>query len=105
MMVEIRANLPKKTKRQISKAVKNGKKIAREIREAEHRELRKAADEFLNVMTEVVDHYVFVHDVEGLGRLVTQVHIVQDHALLQVLRDKGMSEEITALCDKAGARL
>jgi len=82
--------------------VRVSRKEEKAIREAEHRELRKAGDEFLKTIAEVVNHYVFVHDVEGLGRLVTQVRIVQDHAVLETLRNKGLSKEIIELCDKAG---
>lgn len=101
----MRDELPKKTREQIGKAIKDGKKLHREIREAEHQELNKAADEFLKTLTEVVNHYVFVHDIEGLDRLVTQVHIVQDHAVLEALRNKGLSKEIEVLCDRAGRKI
>jgi len=77
--------------------------------------IRNVADEFelvsaqvatnlrVKKVQEVVDHYVFVHDIEGLDRLVTQIHIVQDHAVLEALRRKGFFKEIEALCDKAGS--
>jgi hypothetical protein len=83
--------------------VKISRKEVKAIREAEHLELRKAADKFLKALTEAVNHYVLFHDVEGLDRLVTQVQVIQDHAVLEVLRNKGLQKEIDALCDKAGS--
>jgi hypothetical protein len=64
--------------------------------------LRKTADEFIARIEEIVDHCLILEDVDKLGRLVTQVLIFMDSEVLDALRDKGFSDEITELCDKAG---
>ena len=65
-------------------------------------ELRKAADEFLESIREEVDSCVFLGDVDRLGGLVNVVKIYLDHKVVETIRDKGLGEELTALCDKAG---
>lgn len=64
--------------------------------------LRETADEFLKTIQERVDQLVFIEDVDGLGRLVEQVEIIGAFEVLKALKDKGLSKDITALCDKAG---
>jgi len=100
--MEIEKTLPKKVQRTLAKTRKMAEKQAQKIRATEHAELCKVADEFLKTLTEIVNECVFLHDIEGLDLLVSQVHMVQDHRVLQVLRNKGFSKEITDLCDKAG---
>lgn len=78
------------------------KGFRKDVHDAETRELRKAADEFLEAIKESVDSYVLLNDVESLGRLVTQVEIVGAYEVVKAIRDKGFDKELTALCDKVG---
>lgn len=64
--------------------------------------LKETAKEFLKTVQERVDQLVFIEDVDGLGRLVEQVEILGGYEVIKVLKDKGLSKDITALCDKAG---
>jgi len=82
--------------------VKTSKREEKAIREAEHKELRKAANEFLRAVKEKVDSLVLLHDIEGLDRLVTQVEIVGGYEIVKIIRDKGFGKELTKLCDKVG---
>lgn len=66
------------------------------------KELRLVADAFLATIKEEVDSCVFLHDIDRLGRLVTQVDIVMGYEVVKVIRDKGFSKELIALCDKVG---
>ncbi len=66
------------------------------------KELRATADEFLAVIKERVNMLVLLEDIDGLGRLVDQVEIIGAYEVIKALKDKGLSAEITALCDKAG---
>lgn len=84
------------------KPVKISKREEKAIRKAEHEELQKAADEFLEAVKERVDSLVLLHDIEGLDRLVTQVEIVGAYETVKVIRDKGFGKELTELCDKVG---
>lgn len=62
----------------------------------------ETADKFLGRIHEIVAHCLILEDVDKLGRLVTQVHILMDYEVLNVLREKGLNKEIIELCDKAG---
>ena len=86
----------------VPKPVKISKREEKAIRKAEHGELRKAADEFLEAVKERVDMYVLLHDLEGLDRLVTQIDIIGAYETVRAIRDKGFSKELTKLCDKVG---
>lgn len=44
----------------------------------------------------------FLHDIEGLDRLVTQVEMVGNFEIVKAIRDKGFDKELTELCDKVG---
>jgi hypothetical protein len=67
--------------------------------------LAKTADHFLSLMKEKVSIYLLTEDFDALGRLVEQMDILSGYEVLKTLRDKGMSKEITELCDKAGKQL
>jgi len=71
-------------------------------REKVQKELRKAADEFLETLREKVDSCVILCDVDGLHELVTAVHVVSDWQLVKSIREKGFGKELTALCDLVG---
>lgn len=64
--------------------------------------MRKTADEFIDAVTEKVNSYVILGDVDGLGRLVEQVEILGGYEIIDALKKKGLGKDITALCDKAG---
>lgn len=66
--------------------------------------LVNTADQFLVAMQEKVSTYLFLEDVDALGRLVAQMDILSGYEVLKTLRDKGMSKQITELCDKAGKK-
>jgi hypothetical protein len=72
------------------------------LKRKDHKTLRKVADEFINAVKEEVDSAVLLGDTDRLDRLVTQVDIVLGYEVLKTLRDKGLSKDITKLCDKAG---
>ena len=72
------------------------------LTEKERKALEETADKLLRVVKEMVTLCLWTEDVDKLGRLVTQVHVLQGYEVLKVLRDKGFSKEITELCDKAG---
>ena len=65
-------------------------------------ELRKVVDEFLRAVKERVDMHVFLCDVEGLDELVQAVKVVGHYQLVEGIRKKGFSKELTELCDKVG---
>jgi len=73
-----------------------------EEREKVQKELRKVADDFLKVVTEKVDGYVFLCDSKGLGELVSAVDVVSGWQLVRTIREKGFGKELTELCDKVG---
>jgi molybdopterin/thiamine biosynthesis adenylyltransferase len=70
----------------------------------ERKAFKETACRFLEAIKEIVDHCLITEDVDGLGRLVTQIDILQGYEILKVLRDKGVSKEITELCDRAGKK-
>jgi len=72
------------------------------VNKKEKEAFRKTADAFLQTMKERVAMLVLIEDVDGLGRLVSQVDILSGYEVIKALRDKGLSKEITALADKAG---
>jgi len=84
------------------KPVKISKREEKAIRKAEHEELRYAAKEFLDAIKEKVNMHVFLHDIEGLDRMVTQVDMIGAYEVVKGIRDKGFSKELTELCDKVG---
>ena len=45
-------------------------RLANEIREDEQKQLKETADKLLKVIHEVVDSYVLLRDIDGLGRLI-----------------------------------
>jgi len=69
----------------------------------ERKALKETADRFLETIKEIINHCLITEDIDELGRLVTQIDILQGYEVLKVLRDKGFSKEITELCDKAGS--
>lgn len=71
-------------------------------REKVRKELRKTADEFLQVVREKVDSCVILCDVDGLDELVKAVEVVSGWQLVHLIREKGFGKELTELCDKAG---
>ena len=64
--------------------------------------LETTAKKFLNVMNEKVETYLLLEDIDALDRLIAQMDILGGYEVMKTLRDKGMSKEITELCDKAG---
>ena len=80
----------------------NGKK---KLSKTNKKALASTAEQFLTVMKEKVSTYLFLEDVDALGRLVSQMDILSGYEVLKTLRDKGMSKQITELCDKAGEKL
>jgi len=98
-VVSLLAEIP-----ELHKPIKVSKREEKAIRKAEHAELRKAADEFLETIKEKVDLLVLSHDIEGLDRLVTQVDIIGAYELLKGIKNKGFGREFTELCDKVGRR-
>lgn len=74
------------------------------LTEKERKMLKKTANKFVDEVREIVAHCLILEDVDKLGRLVTQVHILLDHEVLDALREKGLEKEITELCDKAGSK-
>ena len=72
------------------------------VSENNRKALRSTANKFLCTMQEKVSTYVFLGDVDALDRLVTQMDILSGYEVIKTLRDKGLSKEITRLCDKAG---
>lgn len=70
----------------------------------ERKALKETADAFIEAIKEIVAHCLILEDVDKLGRLVTQVDILQGYNVLKALRDKGFSKEIIELCDKAGKK-
>ena len=74
----------------------------KKLSKASKKALATTAEKFLNAMKEKVSTYLFLEDVDALGRLVAQMDILSGYEVLKTLRDKGMSKEITELCDKAG---
>ena len=80
----------------------NGKK---KLSNANKKALASTAEQFLTVMKEKVSTYLFLEDVDALDRLVSQMDILSGYEVLKTLRDKGMSKQITELCDKAGKKL
>lgn len=80
--------------------MKEKKKLSKVNKKA----LASTAEKFLTVMKEKVSTYLFLEDVDALDRLVSQMDILSGYEVLKTLRDKGMSKEITELCDKAGKK-
>jgi len=80
----------------------NGKK---KLSKTNKKALVSTAEQFLTVMKEKVSTYLFLEDVDALDRLVSQMDILSGYEVLKTLRDKGMSKQITELCDKAGKKL
>lgn len=99
---ELMSKLPKETQKAIKSAEKLGKREYVKLKKAEQKHLRETADQFLEAVREKVDSYVLLHDIDGLDRLVTQVEILGGFEVIHALKEKGLSKEITALCDKAG---
>lgn len=64
--------------------------------------LQKVANKFLQAIKERVDTYVLLGQVDELGRLVEQVEILGEFEIIHALKEKGLSKDITALCDKVG---
>ena len=71
----------------------------------EKKALARTAEKFLAVMKEKVTTYLWLEDVDALDRMVSQMDILSGYEVLKTLRDKGLSEEITKLCDKAGKKV
>jgi hypothetical protein len=71
-------------------------------REKIRKQLRKAGNDFLQVVKEEVDSCVLLCDVERLERLTSIVHVHMDSEVIRTLREKGLSKDIRKLCDKAG---
>jgi len=65
-------------------------------------ELRKRGDEFIESIKEEVDNCVLLCDAEKLSELIGVVAMYLDSRLIRTLREKGLSEDIRELCDKAG---
>jgi len=80
--------------------VKISKREESAIKRAEHKELRKAADEFLEAIKEMVDMHVLLQDIEGLDRLVMQVEIIGAYEIIRAIRE--FDKELTKLCDRVG---
>lgn len=68
------------------------------------RAMQRIAREFLKAIHDRVSLCLILEDVDGLGRLVTQMDILMGYEVMKTLRDKGMSEEINKLADKAGLK-
>jgi len=66
------------------------------------KKLRERADEFLEAIREEVDSCVLLLDAERLSGLTGVVAMYLDSQLIRSLREKGLSEDIRKLCDKAG---
>jgi len=70
--------------------------------EDQKRTLRQIGQEFLKAVQDAVDAVVFLGDFDRLKFLIEQFRIATDHMLLKDLKAKGLGEELTALCKKAG---
>ena len=77
----------------------------KKLSKANKKALATTGEQFLSLMKEKVSTYLLLEDIDALDRLVTQMNILSGFEVLKTLRDKGMSKEITELCDKAGKKL
>lgn len=68
----------------------------------ERKAFKETAKRVSEAVDEIIDHCLLTEDVDELGRLVTQIDILQGYEVQKTLRDKGLAKEITELCDKAG---
>lgn len=71
-------------------------------REILHAEIRKVGDEFRETVTDIVNNMVLLGDTESMSELSHLVAMYTAYNLLRSLKRKGLNEDITALCDKAG---
>ena len=71
-------------------------------REKVRKELRRLGDKFLQVVREEVDSAVILCDVDRLDGLIDAFRMQLDHELVNTIKKKGFSKELTALCDKVG---
>jgi len=65
-------------------------------------ELRKIGDKLLEQIREQICIHVLLCDIDAMDELVHLIQLHANHQLLDTLRKKGLSKEITELCDKAG---
>jgi len=71
-------------------------------REKIQKELRKAGDELLQAIEEIVSSCVLLCDVERLHNLAHIIDVQEGYEVIHRLREAGLSAELTKLCDKAG---
>lgn len=66
------------------------------------KELRKAGDDLLRTIEEIVDSCIILCDSERLHNLAHIIDIQQGYEVIHRLREAGLSKDLRKLCDKAG---